>query len=215
VWAGFAVLVVALLCVDLALFAGRGKEISLRRAAAWSGVWTLLGVAFGGVLWLWQGERVAGEYLAGFVIEKSLSIDNLFVFALIFGYFAVPPAYQRRAIFWGIVAAIVLRALFILAGAAVLDAFHYAIYVFGVFLVFTGVRMALHRSGEVHPDRNPVLRLLGRAIPLTSEYHGDDLTVRRDGRRLATPMLAALASIATFDVVFAVDSIPAIFAITR
>jgi tellurite resistance protein TerC len=215
VWVGFAALVVGLLLVDLALFAGRGKEISLGRAAAWSVGWTVLGVAFGGVLWIWQDERLAGEYLAGFVIEKSLSVDNLFVFALIFAYFRVPPAYQRRAIFWGIVAAIVLRALFILAGAAVLEAFHYAVYVFGAFLVFTGVRMAFHRSGEVHPERNPVLRLLGRVIPLTGEYHGDDLTVRKDGKRLATPMLAALASIATFDVVFAVDSIPAIFAITR
>lgn len=213
-WAAFGAFIAALLLVDLVAF-GRGEAVSLRRAGGWSVGWTLLGLAFGGFLWLWQDERMAGEYLAGFVIEKSLSIDNLFVFALIFAYFGVPAAHQRRAIFWGIVGAIVLRAIFIVAGAALLDAFHYTVYVFGAFLVLTGVRMARHRQGEVHPERNPVLRLLGRVLPLTTSYHGDRLTLRRGGRRLATPMLAALASVATFDLVFAVDSIPAIFAVTR
>jgi tellurite resistance protein TerC len=211
----FGGFVVALLLVDVAAFGRRGEEVPLRRAAGWSVGWTLLGVAFGGFLWLWQDERVAGEYLAGFLIEKSLSVDNLFVFALIFAFFGVPAAYQRRAIFWGIVGAIVLRGLFILAGAALLDAFHYAVYVFGGFLVFTGIRMALHRQAEVHPERNPLLRLLGRVLPLTTDYDGDRLTVRTQGRRMATPMLAALLSVAAFDVVFAVDSIPAIFAVTR
>jgi tellurite resistance protein TerC len=215
VWAAFGVLVAALLSIDLLAFGRRGEEVPLRRAAAWSVGWTLLGLGFGGLLWLWQDEKIAGEYLAGFVIEKSLSIDNLFVFALIFTYFAVPPAYQRRAIFWGIVGAIVLRAVFILAGAALLDAFHYTIYLFGAFLVFTGMRMARHRQAEIHPERNPLLRLSARVLPLTTLYHGDRLTVRDNGRRVATPMLAALASVATFDVVFAVDSIPAIFAVTR
>ena len=201
--------------IDLVAFGRREEVVPLRRAAAWSVGWTLLGLAFGGFLWLWQDERVAGEYLAGFLIEKSLSIDNLFVFALIFAYFAVPAAHQRRAIFWGIVGAIVLRALFIVAGAALLDAFHYSVYLFGGFLFFTGVRMARHRQAEVHPERNPLLRLLRRALPLTTAYHGDRLTVRRQGKRMATPMFAALASVATFDVVFAADSIPAIFAVTR
>jgi tellurite resistance protein TerC len=214
-WVAFAALVVALLLVDLLAFGRRGEAISFRRAAGWSIAWTALGVAFGGVLWAWQGRVYGEEYLAGFLIEKSLSIDNLFVFALIFGYFSVPTAYQRRVIFWGIVGAIVLRALFILAGAALLDAFHYTVYVFGAFLVVTGIRMARHSNVEIHPDRNPVLRLLGRVLPLTTTYHGDKLTVRDAGRRVATPMLAALVMIATFDVVFAVDSIPAIFAVTR
>ena len=205
----------ALLLVDLVAFGRRGEEVALRRAATWSVGWTVLGLAFGGFLWLWQDERLAGEYLAGFLIEKSLSVDNLFVFALIFGYFGVPAAYQRRAIFWGIAGAIVLRALFILAGAALLDAFHYGVYVFGGFLVVTGVRMALHRNVEIRPERNPLLRLLARILPLTPSYHGDRLTVRKQGRRMATPMLGALASVAAFDVVFAVDSIPAIFAVTR
>jgi tellurite resistance protein TerC len=215
VWAAFGAFVVALLLVDLVAFGRRGQEVPLRRTAAWSVGWTLLGVAFGGFLWLWQNERVAGEYLAGFLIEKSLSVDNLFVFALIFAYFGAPAACQRRAIFWGIVGAIVLRALFILAGAALLDAFHYIVYVFGAFLVVTGIPMARGRQAEIHPERNPLLRPLGRVLPLTTSYHGDRLTVRKQGKRMATPMLAALASVATFDVVFAVDSIPAIFAVTK
>jgi tellurite resistance protein TerC len=214
-WGAFGALVVVLLLVDLAAFGRRGEAIPLRRAVLWSIGWTLLGLGFAAFLWAWQDEASAGEYLAGFLIEKSLSIDNLFVFALIFAYFGIPAARQRRVIFWGIVGAIVLRGLFILGGAALLDAFHYAVYVFGAFLVFTGIRMARHRATEIHPERNPVLRLLGRVLPLTTADHGDRLTVRRDGRRLGTPMLAALVSVAAFDVVFAVDSIPAIFAVTR
>jgi len=214
-WAAFAVLVVALLLVDLVVFARRGEEVPLRRAVWWSIAWTLAGLAAGVFLWLWQGRGVAEEYVAGFLIEKSLSLDNLFVFALIFGYFAVPALHQRRVIFWGIVGAIVLRGLFILAGAALLDAFHFTIYVFGAFLVVTGIRMARHANVEIHPDRNPVLRLLGRVLPMTPRFQGDRLTVREGDRRVATPLLAALVLVASFDVVFAVDSIPAIFAVTR
>jgi tellurite resistance protein TerC len=215
VWLAFGAFVAAMLMVDLAVFGRRGEAIPFRRAVGWSIGWTLLGLAFAALLWGWQGRVAAEEYLAGFLIEKSLSVDNLFVFALILSYFAVPAAYQRRVIFWGIVGAIVLRAVFILAGAALLDAFHYTIYVFGSILVVTGIRMARHSNVEIHPERNPVLKLLGRVVPLTPTYDRDRLTVRRGGRRTATPMLAALVMITTFDVVFAVDSIPAIFAITR
>jgi tellurite resistance protein TerC len=214
-WLAFGAFVVAMLAVDLVAFAHRGEAISFRRAVGWSIGWTLLGLAFGGVVWAWEGRVFAQEYLAGFLIEKSLSIDNLFVFALIFSYFSVPVVYQRRAIFWGIVGAILLRGLFILAGAALLEAFHYTIYLFGAFLVVTGIRMARHSNVEIHPEKNPVLKLLARVFPLTTRYHEDRLTVREADRRVATPMLAALAMIATFDVVFAVDSIPAIFAVTR
>jgi tellurite resistance protein TerC len=214
-WAAFAVFVVAMLLVDLLAFGRRGEAIPLRRSVAWSIAWTLLGFGFAGFLWLWQGREPAGEYLAGFLIEKSLSIDNLFVFALIFAYFAVPPAFQRRALFWGIVGAIVLRAIFILAGAALLDAFHYTIYIFGVFLVITGIRLARHRNVEIHPERNPMLKLMARVLPMSTVYDEDKLVVREHGKLVATPMLGALALIATFDIVFAVDSIPAIFAITR
>jgi tellurite resistance protein TerC len=214
-WGAFGAFVVAMLLVDLALFGRRGEAISMRRAAFWSIAWTGLGLAFAGFLWAWQGSKPAGEYLAGFLIEKSLSVDNLFVFALIFGYLGVPARWQRRVLFWGIVGAIVLRGIFIAAGATLLDTFHYTTYVFGAFLILTGLRMA--RQGEVHidPERNPALRLLRRFLPMTVGYSGDRLIVREGARRFATPMLAALVLVATFDVVFAVDSIPAIFAVTR
>jgi len=215
IWIAFGAFIAAMLVLDLLAFGRRGEVVSFRRAVTWSIGWTLLGLAFALVLWAWQGGGPAEEYLAGFLIEKSLSIDNLFVFALIFAYFNVPAAHQRRVIFWGIVGAIVLRAIFIAAGAALLDAFHFTIYVFGAFLVLTGIRMARHSEVEIHPERNPVLRVLGRILPLTNRFHGDRLTVREDGRRVATPLLGALVLVATFDVVFAVDSIPAIFAVTR
>jgi tellurite resistance protein TerC len=214
-WLAFGAFVAAMLLVDLFGFGRHGEPIPLVRAAAWSVAWTLLGLGFGGFLWVWQGREPAGEYLAGFLIEKSLSIDNLFVFALVFAYFGVPPAFQRRALFWGIVGAIVLRGLFILAGAALLNAFHFTVYVFGAFLVVTGIRLARHRDVAIHPERNPVLKLIRRVLPMTSVYHGDRLLAREHGRLAATPMVAALGLIATFDVVFAVDSIPAIFAVTR
>jgi tellurite resistance protein TerC len=214
-WGAFAALVVALLALDFVAFGRRGEEVPFRRAVVWSVAWTALGVAFGGLLWAWEGQEVAGQYLAGFLIEKSLSVDNLFVFALVLAYFAVPAAHQRRVIFWGIVGAIVLRAIFIAAGAALLDAFHFTIYVFGGFLVLTGIRMARHANVEIHPERNPALRLLGRVLPLTTRFHGDRLTAAEGGRRVATPLFAALVLVAAFDVVFAVDSIPAIFAVTR
>jgi tellurite resistance protein TerC len=215
IWIAFAAFVAALLLVDLLAFGRPGEEVSFRRAAVWSIGWTALGLAFAAVLWMWQGARPAEEYLAGFLIEKTLSIDNLFVFALIFAYFGVPLAAQRRVIFWGIVGAIVLRGAFIAAGAALLDAFHYTVYLFGGFLVLTGIRMARHAETEIHPERNPALRLLGRILPMTPRFDGDRLTTVDHGRRVGTPLLGALALVATFDVVFAVDSIPAIFAVTR
>lgn len=214
-WGAFGAFVVAMLLVDLAAFGRAGQRISLRRAVAWSIGWALLGLGFALFLLAWKGRDPAEEYVAGFLIEKSLSIDNLFVFALVFAYFAVPAASQRRVLFWGIAGAIVLRGIFIAAGAVLLDTFHYAIYVFGAILVVTGIRMARHQSTEIHPERNPALRVLGRIVPLTTEYAGDRLTIRRSGRRYGTPLLAALVLVATFDVVFAVDSIPAIFAVTR
>ena len=213
-WIMLGLAVAAMLAFDLAFFARGTAEISFRTALVWSVVWTCVGVAFVGVVWWLRGSGAAEEYLAGYVIEKSLSIDNLFVFAMIFGYFAVPAALQRRVIFWGIVGAIVLRGAFIFAGAALLDAFHWMVYVFGAFLVVTAIRMARHSDVEIHPDQNPVLRLVRRMVPMTNEYHGDRFFVRLAGVRTATPLVAAFVLVATFDVVFAVDSIPAIFAVT-
>jgi tellurite resistance protein TerC len=215
IWALFCAAIVALLLVDL-LVAGRAKGIPpMRHSIAWSLVWLVLAVAFTLVLLVWENGTVAGEYLAGYLIERSLSLDNLFVFALLFTFFAVPETAQRKVLFWGIIGAIVLRAGFIFAGAALLDAFHWMIYVFGALLVFTGIRMATHDSEEIHPERNPVLRLVRRVVPLSDDYDGDRIVTRTGAGRMATPLLAALIMVATFDVVFAIDSIPAIFAITR
>jgi tellurite resistance protein TerC len=214
-WLALGIMVVVLLMVDLLLFGRAEKGVSLRSAVAWSVIWMVLGTAMAGVLWTWQGETAGQEYFAGFLIEKSLSLDNLFVFAVIFSYFGVPYASQRRALFWGIVAAVVLRGLFIAGGAALLDLFHGMIYVFGAFLIITGIRMATHSGTEIHPENNVVLKLLRRVMPMTNTFDGTKFMVREGGRRLATPLFGALVLIAAFDVLFAVDSIPAIFAVTE
>jgi tellurite resistance protein TerC len=216
-WAWFAlgVLVVVLLLVDLFLFGRSGSEITLRSAVVWSIIWMVLGSAMAVVLWAWQGGTAGEEYFAGFLIEKSLSLDNLFVFAMIFAYFGVPYASQRRVLFWGIVAAVVLRGAFIAGGAALLDSFHAMIYVFGAFLIITGIRMATHSSTEIHPEKNLVLRGLKRVVPLTHTFDGTKFLSREGGRRVATPLMGALVLVAAFDVLFAVDSIPAIFAVTE
>jgi tellurite resistance protein TerC len=216
IWLAFGAAMVAMLAIDL-VAAGRsaGAVPSMRAAAWWSLGWTVVALAFALVLLPWRGGTAASEYLTGFVLERSLSLDNLFVFAMLFSYLAVPKPAQRKVLFFGIAGAIVLRLVFILAGGALLDAVHWSIYLFGALLVGTGIRMALHGDEQIHPDRNPVLRLLQRTVPSTPEYDGDRVFTRRGGRRLATPLLAALALVATFDVVFAVDSIPAIFAVTR
>jgi TerC family integral membrane protein len=214
-WWAFGAFVAAMLVLDLLTFAHRRQAVSVRRAAVWSVAWTLLGLAFVVFVWWWQGRRFGEEYLTGFLLEKSLSVDNLFVFALVLSYFGVPAPYQRRVIFWGIVGAIVLRGAFIVAGAALLESFHYTFYVFGAFLVLTGLRFARRDDIAIEPANSPALRLLSRHARLTDEHAGDRFTVRRNGQRMATPMFGALVLVAAFDVVFAVDSIPAIFAVTR
>ena len=215
IWLGFCTLVAALFALDLALFNRGGGEISLRRAAWWSVGWTALGALLAlPLLFLTDGTTVQ-EYLTGFLIEKSLSTDNLFVFALILGYFSIPKQSQRRVLFWGIVGALFLRAVFIFAGAALLNAFQATIYVFGALLIITGIRMWRQDDVKIDPEKNPLLRIIRRVIPMTARFHGDRLFARENGRRLGTPLLAALVLVAAFDVAFAIDSIPAIFAITR
>jgi tellurite resistance protein TerC len=213
-WVGFLCLILLLLGLDLFVFHREAHEVSFGEATRYSIFWISLGLAFGVVVYLWLGAEAGGEYLAGYLIEKSLSVDNIFVFALIFTYFGVPQKYQHRVLFWGILGALVFRALFIAGGAALLERFHFTIYVFGAFLVLTGIRMALHRDQEVHPERNPVLKLFRRAVPMTAEYHGQRFTVLEAGKRVATPLMAVLVLIETSDILFAVDSIPAIFAVT-
>ncbi len=215
IWLVFCALVATLFAFDLVVFNRGGGEISLRRATWWSIGWTAFGLLLALPLFFVTNGTTTQEYLTGFLIEKSLSTDNLFVFALIFSYFAVPKRDQRRVLFWGIVGALFLRAVFIFAGAALLDAFRGTIYVFGAFLIVTGIRMARQNEVEIDPERNPLLRIVRRFLPMTTRFHGERLLVREDGRRRGTPLLAALILVAAFDVAFAIDSIPAIFAITR
>ena len=214
VWAGFIGLIFVFLALDLLVFHREAHEISIREALVWSIIWSVIGVGFAGVVWAAWGSEIAGEYLAGYVIERSLSVDNIFVFALIFGYFSVPAAYQHRVLVWGIIGAVVFRIAFIAAGASLLETFHWMIYVFGAFLVFTGLRMAFGKEVEVHPESNPALRILRRIIPVTTDYHGTNFFTRQNGMMMATPLLAVLVVIETTDIIFAVDSIPAIFAVT-
>ena len=214
-WAALVAGIVTLLLADLLIVHRRPHAISVREAAIESAAWITLGLSFSGVVAWAFGAGAAGEYLAGYLIEKSLSVDNVFVWAVIFGYFAVPDKYQFRVLFWGIFGALVLRAIFIFAGVALLEAFDWVLYIFGAFLLFTAVKIARHQGAEVHPEANPVLRVVRRVVPSTTDYDGQRLFTRRNGRRLATPLLAVLVLVETTDVVFAVDSIPAILAVSR
>ncbi len=214
IWAGFVAFVLAMLSMDLFLFHREAHEVTTREASMWTAIWMTMGLSFTFVIWAWQGGTHAGEYIAGYLLEYSLSADNIFVFVLIFGYFAVPKDLQHRVLFWGILGALVFRATFIVAGAALLERFEFMFYVFGGFLVITGIRMARHDEVEVHPDKNIVLRAFRRMFKLTPTYEGQGFFVMREGVRMATPLLAVLIVVETTDIIFAVDSIPAIFGVT-
>jgi TerC family integral membrane protein len=214
-WAALIGTIAVLLVGDLLLVHRTPHDIGFKEAAIESAVWITIGLAFTFVILGWQGGTAAGEYLSGYLIEKSLSVDNVFVWAVIFGYFAVPARYQFRVLFWGIFGALVLRAIFIFAGVALLETFEWILYVFGGFLLFTAFRVGRHEDAEVHPEKNPVLRAVRRIVPSTDEYDGQKLFTRRTGKLLATPLFAVLILVETTDVVFAVDSIPAILAVSR
>jgi tellurite resistance protein TerC len=219
-WAWVAVLGVILVMLAVDLFAHRTAHVvAVREAAVWSAVWVTLGVAFGVVLWRVYGGEIAGQYFAGYVIEKSLAVDNVFVFAVIFSYFAVPREYQHRVLFYGVIGALVLRAAFIAAGSVLIASFAWILYVFGAFLVLTGLKMAKTRNQHIDPSTSLTMRLFRRFVPTTDDYDGQRFVVRRTvggvTRRLATPLLAVLVLVEVTDVVFAVDSIPAIFAVTQ
>ena len=213
-WTAFLGGVALLLAADLGVFHRDAHEIPMREALTWTSVWVGIALAFAGLVWLWLGGRAAGEFVAGYLIEWSLSADNVFVFILVFTHFAVPRAYQHRVLFWGVVGAIALRLGFVLAGAALLERFDWLIYVFGAILLLTAIRFL--RAESTRPVKQRlVVRAVRRALPMTDSYRDQHLIVREDGRRLATPLLAVLLVIELADVVFAIDSIPAIFAITR
>jgi tellurite resistance protein TerC len=213
-WGGFGALVVLMLALDLGVFHRRAHEVKPREALVWSAIWATLALAFGAVIWIACGPTRGQEYVTGWLIEKSLSVDNLFVFVVIFGAFRVPARQQHRVLFLGILSALVLRGAMILGGAALLGRFHWMTYVLGAFLAFTGVRLWLHRREAPDPDGGPVARWVRRVVPSTRELSGGRFFVREGGRLLATPLLLALAAVEISDVVFAVDSIPAIFAVT-
>ncbi len=215
VWAAFFVGVTTLLLLDLLLVHRKPHVISFREAAIESVVWISIGISFTAVMFWWQGGQAAGEYIAGYLIEKSLSVDNVFVWAVLFSFFAVPAKYQFRVLFFGVFGALVLRAIFIFAGVALIERFDWVLYVFGAFLVFTAFKIARHSDDEVHPERNPVLKLVRKVIPTTSEYHGQKLFTRENGRRMATPLFTVLVMVEATDVLFAVDSVPAILAVSR
>ncbi len=214
-WIGFGLFFLAMLGIDLG-FAGRGqKRMSMKQSAAWTTLWISTALVFNAVVYIIKGREPALEFFAGYIIEYSLSVDNLFVFIMIFTFFRVTPEAQPRVLKWGILGALVMRGVFIALGAAILETFSWAIYVFGVFLVFTGVKMLLHREeDELHPDQNPLVRLARKFLPMARDYDGSKFTTRIDGRRLFTPLFVVLLVIESTDVVFAVDSIPAIFGIT-
>jgi tellurite resistance protein TerC len=214
-WIGFNIFVLALLALDLGVFHRKAHSVSIKEATTWSLIWVSLAMIFNlGIYFAW-GQEKALEFFTGYVIEKSLSVDNLFVFLMIFQYFSTPAEYQHRVLFWGILGALILRAIFIAAGSALLSQFHWMIYVFGGFLVFTGIKMFLQGDEKLDPERNPVVRLFERWVPITREYHGQNFTIRTNGKTRATLLLLVLIVIETTDVIFAVDSIPAIFAVTQ
>ena len=216
-WAWVAVIVAlaGLIVADLVAFRRHEGEITLRAAAIGTGVWVAVGLGFAGVLAAALGASAAGQYLTGYVIEESLSVDNVFVWAVIFGYFAVPLERQRRVLFWGIFGALVLRAGFIFAGVALLERFSWVEYLFGAFLLLTAVKLVTQDEAEVDPERNPVFRLLRHVLPVTDGYRGDKMFVRELGRRYATPLFLVLIMVELTDVLFAVDSVPAVLAVSR
>ena len=215
VWVAFLAFVSVLLVADLLLVHRTAHVISTKEAAIESAIWIAIGVAFTGVIFMWHGGGAAGEYISGYLIEKSLSVDNVFVWALIMSYFAVPRAYQFRVLFWGVFGALVLRFAFILVGTELLNRFEWMLFVFGGFLLITALRLIRHDEAEVHPESNPVLKLVRKVVPSTTRYDGQKLFTVQNGKRLATPLLAVLVVVETSDVVFAVDSIPAILAVSR
>ncbi len=204
-----------MLAVDLGVFHRKAHEVNVREALAWTAVWITLALLFDLGVYFWRGPADAMSFLTGYLIEKSLSVDNIFIFVLIFSFFRVDPRYQHKVLFWGILGALVMRALFIFTGITLIQKFHWVIYVFGAFLVFTGIRMAFQHDREIHPEKNPVFRAFRRLVPVTEDYRGDRFFVRENAHSLATPLFVVLIFIETTDIVFAVDSIPAIIAITR
>jgi tellurite resistance protein TerC len=215
-WGAFFLFIAAMLALDLGVLQRNAHEVKMKEAIGWCVVWVTLALAFGGLLWWWRGGELAQQYVAGYLVELCLSVDNVFVFILVFSYFKVPPRYQHRVLFWGIIGAVVMRAIFILVGVSIIARFHWVLYFFGAFLVYTGIKMALPGSAEVDvdPNHNFAVRLFRRFYPIADRDENGHFFVRKDGRHMATPLFVVLIIIETTDVVFALDSLPAVLAIT-
>ncbi len=214
-WIGFNGFVLLMLAIDLGVFHRKAHIVGMKEALAWTAAWITLALVFNLGVWHYLGKQQALEFFTGYVIEYSLSVDNMFVFALLFAYFAVPPLYQHKVLFWGILGALLMRAVMIVVGAALIAKFAWIIYVFGAFLILTGIRMIFKKEEEIHPERNPVVRLFKRWMPVTSDYRADRFFVRENGILMATPLFVVLLLVEFTDLIFAVDSIPAIFAVTK
>ncbi len=214
-WVGFSVFILVMLSLDLGLFNRKAHSIKYREAWIWSGVWVTLAMIFAGLVFYYLGKQRGLEFVTGYLIELSLSVDNLFVFLLIFSYFKVPARFQHRVLFWGVMGALIMRLTMIFIGAALIQRFHWIIYIFGAFLVYTGIKMFRQEEIDIHPDQNPVVRLVTRFLPISKSYDEEKFFTVQNGKRIGTLLLLVLIVVEVTDLVFAVDSIPAIFAITR
>lgn len=216
-WGAFFLFITAMLALDLGVLQRNAHAVKMKEAIAWCVVWVTLAMAFGGMIWWWRGAELGQQFLAAYLIELCLSVDNVFVFILVFAYFKVAPQYQHRVLFWGIIGAVVMRAVFILVGVSVIARFHWVLYVFGAFLVYTGIKMAMPGDSQVDvdPDHNAAVRLFRRFVPVAPKNESGRFFVRHDGRAMATPLFIVLIVIETTDLVFALDSLPAVLAITK
>jgi tellurite resistance protein TerC len=215
-WTAFFVFIAAMLALDLGLFRRGEHDVRMREALAWCGVWVGLALAFNALLWFWLGPEPAQQFLAAYLVELCMSVDNIFLFILVFAYFQTAPAWRHRVLFWGIIGAVLMRSAFILVGLGALHRFHWVIYLFGAFLVYTGVKMAWVKKAadEIHPEKNPAVRLFRRCFPVAANFSGAKFFTRESGRRVATPLLLVLLVVETADLIFALDSLPAVLAIT-
>lgn len=214
-WIGFHIFIFLMLALDLGVFHRKSHTVTMREALTWSAVWISLALIFNVGVWYTRGHDAALEFLAGYLLEESLSVDNLFVFLLVFSYFKVPADYQHKVLFWGIIGALVMRALFIGVGAVLIAQFHYILYLFGIFLVITGIRMAFDKGDEVNPEENILVKLFRRFFSVSDKYHGSNFFIIEDGVRKATLLFIVLLIVEATDILFAVDSIPAVFAVTQ
>jgi len=214
-WILFNAFVLLMLALDLGVFHRKAHDVSVKEAMTWTFIWVFLALVFNTIIYYWRGQQQALEFFTGYLVEKALSIDNIFVFIMIFGYFRIPSKYQHKVLFWGILGALIMRVIFIFAGVALIEKFHFTIYLFGALLIYTGYKMFYHNNATIEPDKNPVIKVFKKFMPVTPQLQEDNFFVKLDGKRFATPLFLVLILIETTDLIFAVDSIPAILAITQ